>query len=287
MTATERYVGWFCDPVIAEVTGMAKGGANAVAMGPYCIMSHWNDSNAGTPVGTNGQFISAMQSARQQGLKVVLKPIIDCNSYAGEPNTANWRASINPANMSLWIEDYYAKCFQPFLDLVDMIAIHTELVTISANYPSEMVNLIEQIRMAGFSGPITTSSDFDPANCLYWTALDCIGGDAYPTIRTDSVAHAVADWTPLAQQAQVAATQTGCNTLFGELCPNIGATLSNQQITTMWQGFWEVFGPMPSWAGAVAWRWPQDGSTPAASYMSSFTAGIATSPSYVQPQAVD
>jgi hypothetical protein len=281
-----RYVGWFCDPVLTEVAGVAKSGANTVAMGPYCIMPAWNSSTVGTLTGsTEAEYVAAMQSARAKGLKIVLKPIIDCSTYVGDPNSAGWRAAINPANISTWMESYWTTCFQPYLALVDVIAIHTELVTVSALYPSNFIELIQEIKMAGFSGPITTSNDFDPLDCPYWTALDWMGADAYPTIRTDTLAHAVADWTVLAQQAAVANAQTGLNAFFGELCANIGVAQTSAQTALVYQAFWEVFGPLEYWAGAVGWRWPQNATTPPAALMAGLISGLAAQPSFTTPQA--
>lgn len=282
---TARLIGYFSDPEISEVAGVAASGANAVAMGQYCIMEHWNDSNAGNPAGSTAQFTGAMQAARQKGLKILLKPIIDCNSYVGDPNTAGWRTAINPTNMAEWIEDYFTKCFAPYLHLVDMVAVHTELGTISSTYPEYMIGLIEQIRLGGFSGPVTTSNDFDPNSSPYWTALDCIGGDAYPTIRTDSKADAVADWSGLAQQAAVAHTQTGCNIIFGELCANLGASMTAAQYEVVYDAFWEVFGPLDYFAGAFLWRWPQNGSTPPGPLMTRYASGRSSYPTCQTPAA--
>jgi Glycoside Hydrolase Family 113 len=285
--AATRFVGWFCDPEVAEVAAIAKSGANAVALGPYSIMAKWNDSDAGTVVAPSTQMVAALQAARAHGLKVVLKPIIDCRSYAGDPNPAGWRAAINPSNIAAWMQDYWVKCFRPYLSLVDVVAIHTELATISAIYPQNFIELIQEIRLAGFSGPVTTSNDFNPLSSPYWTALDMIGGDAYPEIRMDTVAHAAADWAPLAQQAAVANAQTGCNVFFGELAPNAGTAMTAAQTSVVYQAFWEVFGPLEFWAGAIAWRWPQNGGTPPAALISGFAGGRAAHPSYLAPQATN
>jgi hypothetical protein len=169
--------------------------------------------------------------------------------------------------------------------LVDVVAIHTELAIISSLYPEHFIELIQEIRMAGFSGPITTSQDFDPLGCPYWPALDWIGGDAYPTIRTDTVAHAARDWQLIAEQAAVAYGQTGCNLFFGELCPNYGQAMTVAQTTVVYGAFWEVFGALDYWAGGVAWRWPQDGSTPSAELLSGLADGLAQSSSYNALQA--
>ena len=139
--------------------------------------------------------------------------------------------------------------------------------------------------MGGFSGPITTSNDLDPLNCRYWTALDWIGADMYPTIRTDSTSHAVADWQALAQQASVVSAQTGCNIFFGELCPNIGKSMSSAQTSLVYETLWDVFGPLPFWTGAVGWRWPQNGLAPSAGLTSGLITGLRARPSFSAPSA--
>lgn len=277
---TKRFVGWFADPVISYMSAMAAAGANAVSMGPYCRMKQWNDPTVGAMAGTPSQFIQAMQYARSKGLQVVLKPIVDSDSYQGDPNHSGFRAGINPSNITSWMSSYWTTCFKPYLPYVDAVAIHTELGTISSLYPGQIISLIQEIRMAGFAGPITTSQDFDPLGAPYWNSLDWIGGDAYPTIRTDSLSHAVTDWQTIAQQAAVANGQTGCATYFGELCPNIGKPMSAAQITTVYKAFWEVFGPLDYWAGVGIWRWPQDGSSPAPAVMTGVTGGLPAHLSY-------
>ena len=49
--------------------------------------------------------------------------------------------------------------------------------------------------------------------------------------------------------------------------------------------FWEVFGPLEYWSGVGAWRWPQDGSTPAAALISGLTGGLSRNGSYTTQQA--
>jgi hypothetical protein len=280
-----RYVGWFSDPTVASVTAIAKSGANSVSLGPYCIMTKWNDAKLGWVNASVAQYTHVIKQARALGLKVILKPMVDCDSYRGDPVSIGFRAALNPSNIASWMQDYWTKCFQPYLSLVDVVAVHTELATISFLYPNSFLELIQEIRMAGFSGPITTSQDFDPLGCPYWTALDWIGGDAYPTIRPDTLTHAVADWSVVAQQAAVVHAQTGCNVAFGELCPNYGTTLTDTQTALVYEAFWEVFGPLDYWTGAVAWRWPQDSSTPGSARMAGLVRGLPATPAYASPQA--
>ncbi len=281
-----RLVGWFADPSSTYVDGIAATGANAVSMGPYCVMNYWDDSTVGSIAGNPAQLVSAMRRARASGLKVVLKPIIDCLNYRGDPDTSGYRAAINPADIGEWMSSYWATCFQPYLPFVDVVAVHTELATISMLYPANIVELIQEIRMAGFSGPITTSQDFDPSGAPYWSALDWIGADAYPTIRTDSVVNAVADWNALAEGGAVAHGATGCSTYFGEVCPNLGVTMSARQLSTVYQAFWEVFGPLEYWAGMGVWRWPQDGTAPAPALIAGVVSGLQPYGSY-SPMVAD
>lgn len=280
-----RFVGWFADPNTSYVDGIVAAGANAVAMGPYCRMTNWNDSDVGSMVGTQAQYTQAMQYARSKGLRVVLKPIIDCLNYSGDPYNSGFRTSIYPAGISAWMSSYWATCFAPYLAYVDAIAIHTELAAISAAYPSEFISLIREIRLGGFAGPITTSQDFNPLGARYWSSLDWIGGDAYPTIRTDSLSNAVVDWQAVADQAAVVNGQTGCGVYFGELCPNYGSSMTAQQISLVYGAFWEVFGPLDYWSGVSVWRWPQDGSTPPQAAMTTLVSGLRTDSSYTAPAA--
>jgi hypothetical protein len=282
----ERYVGWFCDPGVAEVKGIASTGANAVAMGPYCVMPGWDYATIGRNVGRESQWVTAMEQARRSGVRVVLKPIIDCTSYTGDPIGEGIRSYISPSNMSSWIQSYWETCFRPYLALVDVVAIHTELSYISSAYPQHFIELIQEIRLGGFSGPITTSNDFNPLSSPYWTALNWIGGDAYPGIRTDSMADAVADWTTVAQQAAVAHAQTGCNVFFGELGANYGQAMTGSQTSLVYQAFWEVFGPLDYWAGAIGWRWPQNGNSPPSAMSQGLVSGLSAWPSFTSPQAV-
>ncbi|MCL2394072.1 MAG: hypothetical protein FWC87_05215 [Acidimicrobiaceae bacterium] len=284
MKAT-RLVGWFADAVPSYIDGIAAVGANSVALGPYYVMKNWNDSDIGKTARDAAAFISTAQYARSLGLQVVWKPIIDCDSYVGDPYDTGFRTGILPANMELWMQDYIAKCWEPFVELMDVAAVHTELSTISSLYGESFIELIAWLRSAGFSGPVTTSADFTPIDCPYWACLDWIGGDAYPTIRTDTMANAVEDWTALAQQAAVAHAQTGCGIYFGELAANAGVTLNPAQIQTIYASFWEVFGPLDWWTGLSYWRWPFSSSPPPASLTTAVTGGLRSYPDCELPAA--
>lgn len=279
MRAT-RLVGWFSDPVPAFADAILATGANSVSMGPYYVMANWNDSDVGTTAGSAESLIGAALYARSRGLKVVWKPIIDCNNYEGDPYNSDFRTSILPTDIERWMDDYIAKCWQPFIGLMDVAALHTELTAISTSFAAQFIQLISWLRSAGFSGPVTTSADLTPLNCPYWASLDWIGGDAYPTIRTDTYADAVEDWTALAEQAMVAHSQTGCGIYFGELAANLGVTLNPAQIQLVYRAFWQVFGPLDWWTGLGFWRWPEDSSSPPAALTTSVAAGLQSYPEY-------
>lgn len=282
---TPRLVGWFADPVRSYVDGIVASGANSISMGPYQVMSSWDASDAGSSATDAATYLSVARYAKTLGLQVVWKPIVDCDSFAGDPYVTGFRNAILPADMDLWMQDYLAKCWRPFVGVFDVAAIHTELSTMSTRYGARFIELISWLRSAGFTGPVTTSSDFNPLASPYWASLDWIGGDAYPTIRTDRPSHAVADWRGLADQALLVHAQTGCGVYFGELAANAGATQSPAQTELVWNAFWEVFGPLDWWTGFGYWRWPQDSSTPPQPLMASLAAGLQSYPEYDRPAA--
>jgi len=136
---------------------------------------------------------SAISRAKQNNMKVMLKPHIDL--YSGE-----WRAAISPDDEGKWFSSYtemmtkYAKIAEE--EKVEMLCIGVEyIVATQKKYTDEWRKLIEKIRNV-YSGNLVYASSFGSAPMFgiisnefeqidFWSELDYIGIDFYTSIIDD------------------------------------------------------------------------------------------------------
>ncbi|MBD3189722.1 MAG: hypothetical protein GF308_03720 [Candidatus Heimdallarchaeota archaeon] len=122
---------------------------------------------------SNKSICTAIGKAKELGLNVMLKPMVD--SKSGE-----WRAYINPTNA--WFDSYkafitswarFAENYQ-----VEMLCIGCEF-SLSESYSEKWRAITAGIR-AVYSGKLTYAANHDAYNQItWWDELDYIGIDAY------------------------------------------------------------------------------------------------------------
>ncbi|MCP4261395.1 MAG: hypothetical protein GY774_28420 [Planctomycetes bacterium] len=122
---------------------------------------------------TPESIIHAINQCHEQGMKVMLKPMVDCRD-------GNWRGNINPSNN--WFSEY-----QEFINFwaqlaqennVEMFCIGCEF-TKTVSWSSSWKNIIQNIRTY-YSGPLTYAANHgNEQNVNWWNDLDYIGIDAY------------------------------------------------------------------------------------------------------------
>lgn len=195
-TAADPYLGfnfpsWLRDEYAGETSdaslaALRDTGANAVSI----VVTHYmaactdNDIFPSTTLTPSDDAVAhAIETARGQGLAVVLKPHVD---LLGAP--ACFRGSIQPADPAAWFSAYtdfithYARLAQTHG--VDLFIVGTEFVSISP-FTDDWAAVIAAVR-ADFDGPLTYAANWDECAAVdFWDALDYIGIDAYFPLSLD------------------------------------------------------------------------------------------------------
>ncbi|MEN6386925.1 MAG: hypothetical protein ABFD79_17225 [Phycisphaerales bacterium] len=156
----------------------------------------WGDSYK--RMATDAEIRRAIQLARDNKLKVILKPVV--NVYDG-----TWRAWIkfddapgvkNMAKWDIWWADFreflihYAKIAQE--TNCEMLCLGCEMES-TEEFDIRWRNLITEIRQI-YGGPITYNFNHGRENCVTWLdAVDVIGISAYYPVGTDDVLTALKD----------------------------------------------------------------------------------------------
>jgi len=152
-----------------------------------------NPTNWITPTLSDTEVKEIISKAKQNNIKVVLKPHVDPIDFGMIGGSS--RGSLSPNNWDIWFESYtdfiihYANIAEE--TGVDLLVIGTELDT--ATMPNNSVaprdatdrwrEIITKIRQH-YSGPLTYSvsihgDNSGPSNIKFWDALDFIGVEPY------------------------------------------------------------------------------------------------------------
>jgi hypothetical protein len=249
-----RQFGFFSDPDPTVVGEIAQTGVGGVTMGPYFLQDRPGSGDLGFQANAStATILGAMRQARARGLAVTLKPMVDPMQHPD----GDWRASIDPVDSRSWFADYFERALLPYLPFANTLILYTELTTVSAQYPEEWLSLIGDVRQAGFTGPISSDSDLEPATTPWYQGLDWLGGSFYPTIDMTTDTTASRDWLAVAAQITEAHETTGLPVFMAELgAPGV---TDEAQLARWLTIMGETLSPLPYWAGLSWWRWPQDG----------------------------
>jgi len=174
-------VAWNNPAARHSLLNMVAVGANSVALVVFMKQSGPNatDIRVANNV-TTAQLTSAIQTAHQLGLKVVVKPqVLVRGSWAGEISFSS------SERMQRWFKNYstamlmYARLSQQLG--VEAFVIGTELKKVAKDLP--WLELIAQLRRA-FKGKLTYAAhNVDGvARFPYWYKLDVIGVSLYPEL---------------------------------------------------------------------------------------------------------
>ncbi len=244
------------------------------------IVSTWYSANAtsnsiapdSTRTPTDYSVLQAMQTARSQGLGVVLKPHVDIND-------GTWRGAIHPTDPSAWFASYRS-FIDHYADLAQqggakMFVIGDELKTLTGSvYAADWKSLIADVRQR-FSGKLTYAANYDEyQNVSFWTSLDYVGVDAYfglSSTNDPSVADLVSAWTSRGYIASLRneAFATGKPVLFTEIgyrsAPDTSihpgwwstASVVDQAAqANAYEAAFEAFAGRGWFAGMYWWNWP-------------------------------
>jgi len=122
---------------------------------------------------TSESVVHAIGACHERGMKVMLKPMVDCQD-------GNWRGNIKPSGD--WFDAYqdfvafWAQIAQEHK--VESFCVGCELVK-TVSWSSSWRNIIEDVK-AHYSGPLTYAANHgNEKNIDWWDELDYIGIDAY------------------------------------------------------------------------------------------------------------
>jgi hypothetical protein len=138
---------------------------------------------------TDDDLLHALQTARELGLKVMLKPHLDLNS-----DDAHWRGDIgdgfeSEAQWSAWFDAYetmivrYAALAED--QRLEQFCVGTELAGTSGR-EAEWRAVVDAVRDV-YSGELVYASNHGEENSIaWWGALDYIGVDAYYALTSSN-----------------------------------------------------------------------------------------------------
>ncbi|RLI43806.1 hypothetical protein DRO69_08810, partial [Candidatus Bathyarchaeota archaeon] len=162
-----------------SIENLARTGVNWVAFTVFWYMKTYNDTyiRRTNKTASDSSLKYAIQRAKDLGLNVMLKPMIDVED-------GKWRGEIAPSDWAKWFENYrvFINYYADFAQAnnVDLFVIGTEL-TSSQPMVKDWEEVIDDVK-ARFSGKITYAANwdaFDTTNVKFWDKLDYVGVDAY------------------------------------------------------------------------------------------------------------
>ena len=183
---------------------------------------------------TDDSLIQAIDWARDNGLKVVIKPHVDVldDSYRGE---------IQPANRDVWFRSY-GEFIDHYAELAasksaDLFVIGTELKSMSTE--TDRWRAVIQTIRDRFFGPITYAANWDEVDQVqFWDDLDAIGADAYYPLSSEdddnpTFASLVSAWNDIAGQLRAKSEQWSRPVILTEVGypSQVGATAHPYEVT--------------------------------------------------------
>lgn len=254
---TAYTTGGYAGPEVEQDLDRLKQlGSNTVVLVPTWYMKQ-GDSNRIAPDSAktpdDAGLSQAINSAREAGLQVMLKPHVDVLD-------GTFRGEIEPADRAAWFGSYESFIGR-YAELAatggaEMFSVGTELKSLSTD--TEAWNSVVEVVRARFGGELTYSANWDEVwQVQFWDRLDMIGVDAY---------------FPLSQEGE----QPTAESLAEAWQPNVDglAALSEQQdlpVLLTEIGY-------PSQVGSTAHPWevrpgdPPDEELQALAYQSAFDA---------------
>lgn len=259
-------------------------GANYVAL----IVTQYMDTGTSNTIyadsvktPTDESVIHAIEDIRFYGMKVLLKPHVDCKD-------GTWRGAIDPSDKEGWFSSYsnfinhYAEIAQN--NGVELLCVGTEFKSLSSSaYQSNWSDVISGVRGI-YTGSITYAANWDEyKNVSFWDLVDYAGIDAYfplSDLQSPSMDDLVTGWYAYSGtygthnwvgeienwQAsvgkQVIFTEIGYRSIdyaAKEPWSWTGTGTYNGEVqANCYEAAFEVFGGKPWFAGMFWWDWLTD-----------------------------
>ena len=195
---------------------IAKTGANWIAVGPALVMNKATDDaiyRDPQRTATDESLTRIIRSAHSHGLKVMMRPFVDCLDSR--------RGLINPTNRAVWFGwlrywmNHYAALAQ---------SLGVEMMSVGANFEklsndAKYLAVINQVRDR-FSGKLVyDASIYEYQQISFWRLLDYVGIDAYWPLSPNNEyerSELLAAWSPITDELRALSERTGKKILFTE-----------------------------------------------------------------------
>lgn len=266
--------GWVGDtaawnsPVAAEsMTELASLGGNWVAIAFQGVQDTPQSTTiryAAAPLVDDEDVRSAIRRAHQLGMKVCLKPVVNCASgtwrahigffdhdVPGEPTWSEWFASYSEFMI------HYARIAEE--EECALFCIGCEMVRADSR-EAEWRTLIRKVR-AVYSGPITYNCDkYQEDRLTWWDAVDVISSSGYYPSGSWQRELDRIETTVLAAGKPFLFLEAGCPSRDGSAArPNDWTLQGSVSLTTQDAYYAEMFAETskrPWFRGFMLWDWP-------------------------------
>ena len=176
------YTAWQPDAMLSQDSNRSLAKARADGCNWIALCVWWFQNNVSSTTiesdytrysATPESVVHAINQCHEQGMKVMLKPMVDCRD-------GDWRGDINPS------DDWFS-AYQEFISFwaqiaeehqVELFCIGCEL-TKTVSWSSSWKNIIRNTR-THYTGPLIYAANHgNEKNVGWWNDLDYIGIDAY------------------------------------------------------------------------------------------------------------
>lgn len=264
-------------PALSSVKQMRELGIQWLAIGPEVHMP-----DIYRPEMTYGKNVESFRTyilwAKQQGLKVMLLPRIESDSFFKPPFPFR-------ADIQMLTTDHTEKFFENYKNMllfygkfcqetgVDIFALGLEYLTLVRDHPDKWREMIAAVRKV-YKGKLTYSANWyeEYEAVTFWDALDTIGVGAYFELKVGPNADIMdlkAEWEPVLKNLKAISEKYNKPILFTE----VGYTAFNDAARYPWkwqadltrplslnhqadcfQAMFETFANQPWFEGMFIWR---------------------------------
>lgn len=258
---------WSTDRATDSMKKLKETGATWVAIAfqalqenpQSTVINYWDE-----PVVTDEEVRHAIRLAHAQGLKVCLKPVVNCKD-------GTWRAHINFFDIDVPGEPSWTEWFQSYNQFVlhfariaeetscEMFCVGCEMVQTDRR-ESEWRRLVELVREV-YRGPITYNCDkYQEENVTWWDAVDIVSSSGYYPVST--FAERVAQLRTFVQKVNKPFffMETGCMNVTGASeRPNDWShdgELDMDEQVKFYEVMFTLLNDEPWFYGYMLWDWP-------------------------------
>ncbi|RCW74831.1 glycoside hydrolase family 113 [Saliterribacillus persicus] len=261
---------------IDSLEKLKESGSEWIALSFFALQDTYHSTDIHFDYGntmTDRDIMFAVVQAKKLGLKVCLKPVVNCKDGI-------WRARIGFAEEA---EDEWKKWFDSYNNFIlhyaelaeelecEMFCVGCEMINTEVR-TADWRNVIKNVRNT-YSGPIIYNANHGKEDGVEWfDAVDIIGTSAYYPVAkkvNDSVENMVKEWEIVSQKLEklhrrynkpILFMEIGCRSAEG--CATMPwdfmhteLPFNEQEQANFYQSVFQVFWDKPWFAGFFWWDW--------------------------------